>query len=147
MDDWEKYENLAENLKYRNDFEFAMFGAKNFGMKAVPILSAAPSYGDNYSKLIKQACETSISKGNSYGRTCDIDKDFLIRSELGQMTVHLCEKNFSTEKVINVPSFELKKMSSFCDQRIHEIKVERLHEKITSKLAVKHSPPSRGIKI
>lgn len=129
MDDWEKYENLAENPKYRNDFEFAMYGAKNFGMKAIPILSTAPSYGDKYPELIKQACETSMSKGGKLGRISDIDDDFIKRSGL------------------NASLINLKDMSEFCDQRITEIKAERLYEKITTKLAVKPNTPSRGIKI
>ena len=148
MDDWEKYENLAETTKYRNDYEFAMYGAKNFGMKAIPILSTAPSYGDKYPELIKQACETSMSKGNVFGFTSGIDKEFHERSALGKDNPFIYSSRESMKQNPVVSSrFLLKDMRNFCDQRIKEIKAERLHEKISSKLSAKPSPPSRGIKI
>ena len=77
MDDWEKYEQLADLPKYKDDFEFAMYGATNFGMKAIPILATAPTYGDKYPELIKAACEKSLSKGDTFGRACDIDEEYL----------------------------------------------------------------------
>ena len=123
MDDWEKYEQLADTPKYRDDFEFAMYGATHFGMKAIPILATAPTYGDKYPELIKAACETTLSRGGNFGRITDIDDEFIKRADLGGAVVRL------------------KELSSFCDQRIQEIKAERLHEKICNKLAVKPSPP------
>ena len=132
MDDWEKYEQLADTPKYRDDFEFAMYGATHFGMKAIPILSTAPTYGDKYPQLIKQACETSLSKGNTSGRTSDIEPYFMSLSGLHDP---------------NLALYDLKPMAKFCEQRITEIKAERLHEKICNKLAVKASPQTRGIKI
>jgi hypothetical protein len=132
MDDWEKYEQLADTPKYRDDFEFAMYGATHFGMKAIPILSTAPTYGDKYPELIKQACATSREKGDAFGRVSDIDSDFMMKS--GCFT-----SGYS--------NFKLYDMAQYCDQQIIEIKAERLHEKITMKLSVKQSPPTRGIKI
>ena len=148
MDDWEKYEQLADTPKYRDDFEFAMYGATHFGMKAIPILATAPTYGDKYPELIKQACETSMSRGDSFGQTTSINKEFHELSGLGRDSpfVYSSKKDVNKVPVVS-SSFLLKDMASFCDQRITEIKAERLHEKITSKLAVKQSPPTRGIKI
>ena len=148
MDDWEKYENLAETPKYRNDFEFAMYGAKNFGMKAIPILSTAPTYGDKYPELIKEACETSMSKGNIFGYASGIDKEFHEQSELGKDNPFIYSSRESMKKnPVVSSSFLLKDMHDFCNQRITEIKAERLHEKLTTKLSAKPSAPSRGIKI
>jgi len=142
MDDWEKYEQLADTPKYRDDFEFAMYGATHFGMKAIPILATAHTYGDKYPELIKAACEKSLSKGNSFGRSSDIDVDFFKRSAAATFNNTVCASTG-----LSHPSFLLKEMAEFSAQRITEIKAERLHERITSKLGVKASPPTRGIKI
>lgn len=148
MDDWEKYEQLADTPKYRDDFEFAMYGATHFGMKAIPILATAPTYGDKYPELIKAACEKSLSKGEFYGRANDINDDYLNTSGLGKTSAMSMNSSNELEEVtITNSRFALKDMAEFCDQRIIEIKAERLHEKICNKLAVKPSPPSRGIKI
>lgn len=148
MDDWEKYEQLADTPKYRDDFEFAMYGATHFGMKAIPILATAPTYGDKYPELIKAACEKSLSKGGFYGRASDIDKDFLEISGLGKTSAMSMNSSNELEEVtISNSIFALSDMAHFCDQRINEIKAERLHEKICSKLAVKPTPPSRRMKI
>lgn len=150
MDDWEKYEQLADTPKYRDDFEFAMYGATHFGMKAIPILATAPIYGDRYPEIIKAACEKSLSMGNHLGRTSDIDRTYLKRSGLEKITVVVNLENeliYPGLKFNDSPSFNLVSMSNFCDQRINEIKAERLHEKICNKLAVKPSPQQRGIKI
>ena len=129
MDDWEKYEKLADTPKYRDDFEFAMYGATHFGMKAIPILATAPTYGDKYPELIKQACETTLSRGGHFGRITDIDDDFIKRADLGGAVVRL------------------KELSSFCDQRITEIKAERLMEKLEKQVKPKSETRQQSMKM
>lgn len=167
MDDWEKYEQMADNPKYRADVEFAMYGATHFGMKAIPILSTAPTYGDKYPEIIKAACDFSFSKGDYNGRTSDIDKDLLDRSGLGTHTI-LVNKillnssdqgtrstlNKSTsssidlvEKKLDAASFQLMKMSTFCEQRIAELKAERLMEKLNSQMKPKSETRQQTMKM
>lgn len=130
MDDFEKYEQLADNPKYRADVEFAMYGAKNFGMKAVPILGTTATYGDDYPKILKEALTKSISQGGVVGSTTDIDKEFLIKADM------------PTDK----PRFTLHDMKQKCDEVIKARNAEILLNKLDTQMKPKPETRQQSMK-
>jgi|GEM_PF-5576659 len=119
--DWSSYQRLADT-PLRDYLWFAMSGAKKFGMKAMPILSTADVYGDDYPKLIQTACETSMSKNEPYGRVSDMDKEYAERAGV------------DTKKT---PHFNLKDMAQYSESRTREINAQRLMEKLDNSIKPK----------
>lgn len=125
MDDFEKFENLADDPKNLLSAEFAMESAKNFGIKAMPLLGTTATYGDDYPKILKEALSKTISQGGAVGSTTDIDKEFLIKADMP----------------VDKPRFTLHDMKQKCDDVIKARNAEILLDKLDAQM--KPKPESR----
>ncbi|MGJ7553399.1 hypothetical protein ACSFBI_05355 [Variovorax sp. RB3P1] len=114
MDDYQKYVELADNLDYRKDLEFAMYGAKNFGIKALPLLCTSDVFGNDYRKIVKEACDCSIKNGEHQGLTSSVCKEFLKQN------------GCSTTDAF----FDLEKMAYRCDLERRQHDAEKLSKRI-----------------
>lgn len=131
MDDYEKYVQLADNPKYMADVEFAMYGAKNYGIKAIPLLGTTSTYGDDYPKILKEALSKTISQGGVVGSTSDIDREFLVKADM------------PTEK----PRFALHDMRQKCDELINARNAEILLDKLDSQMKPKFESRQQSMKM
>ena len=131
MDDYEKYVQLADNPKYMADVDFALYGAKNFGIKALPILGTSSTYGDEYPKILKEALIKTISQGGVVGSTTDIDKEFLVKADM------------PTDK----PRFALHDMRQKCDEVIKARNAEILLDKLDSQMKPKSESRQQSMRM